>query len=203
LRLTVARYYTPTGRSIQKPFKKENGFEEYYGSAHSEPQDSHDSLFVDDTIQFLTRGGKVVTGGGGILPDSIVPSVEDNQSPLFNSLLRRGLMYRFAFEYTDKNRKKLQSYSEFEAFNKQFKITPVILNEFEDFLKQQGFETGNNDFQSSSNQIETMLKAYIGRNIFDNAGFYPIYLKIDPVFNAAINLLNISKEDQLTNYKPH
>jgi carboxyl-terminal processing protease len=203
LRLTVARYYTPTGRSIQKPFKKENGFEEYYGSAHSEPQDSHDSLFVDDTIQFLTRGGKVVTGGGGILPDSIVPSVEDNQSPLFNSLLRRGLMYRFAFEYTDKNRKKLQSYSEFETFNKQFKITPVILNEFEDFLIQQGIETGNNDFQSSSNQIETMLKAYIGRNIFDNAGFYPIYLKIDPVFNAAINLLNISKEDQLTNYKPH
>lgn len=197
LRLTVARYYTPTGRSIQKPFKKENGFEEYYGSSfHSEPENIHDSLSVNDTLRFLTPGGKLVRGGGGILPDSIVTRDEDNQNQLFNRVLRRGLMHRFAFEYTDKNRKKLQSYAHFEEFDKQFKITPVLLNEFEDFINQQGFETGNAGFQSSSNQIETMLKAYIARNLFDNAGFYPIYLKIDPVFNAAVNLFIISKEDQ-------
>jgi len=191
LRLTVARYFTPTGRSIQKPFRKENGFEEYYASAYHSydaSEDSMASISPDDTLRFMTPDGKIVHGGGGILPDSIISLEEGSHYQLFNRLLRRGLIFRFAFEYTDQNRKALQVYSHFELFDKQFEITPVLLKEFGDYIHQNGFETDEDAFRTSSALIKTMLKAYIGRNLFDNEGFYPLYLKIDPVFKVAITL---------------
>jgi carboxyl-terminal processing protease len=191
LRLTVARYFTPTGRSIQKPFRKENGFEEYYASAYHSydaSDDIGDSISVHDSLRFLTPGGKIVRGGGGILPDSIIPLEEGGPYLLYNRLLRRGLIFRFAFEYTDKNRKELQVYSQFEMFDKQFEITPVLLKEFKEYLYQNGFEADEEAFKVSSDRIRTMIKAYIGRNLFDNEGFYPLYLRVDPVFKAAITL---------------
>ena len=104
MRLTIARYYTPTGRSIQKPYK--DGFDKYYDDlneryTHGEFEVS-DSIHFSDSLKFTTPGGQIVYGGGGIMPDKFVPVDTSGVSPYF--LKVRSLIYRFALKYTENNR---------------------------------------------------------------------------------------------------
>ena len=105
LRLTVARYYTPTGRCIQKPYIKGNGFEEYYSESYHRftngELEEKDSIHFNDSLKYTTPGGKVLYGGGGIMPDVFIPVDKDPQLKYYNQLLQTGLIFRFAFDYTD------------------------------------------------------------------------------------------------------
>jgi len=193
LRLTVARYYTPTGRCIQKPYDRENGFDDYYVESYHRYMngelEEQDSIHFNDSLKYVTPGGKTVYGGGGIMPDIFVPIENGDEYVLFDKLFRQGLMFRFSFEYADKNRNKLIEFENFEDFNKQFKITDVLFTEFLDFAANKGVKPSVKEIELSERRIKTFLKANIARNLFDDKGFYPIYLTIDPVFAKAIEVL--------------
>jgi carboxyl-terminal processing protease len=194
LRLTVARYYTPTGRCIQKPYDRENGFEDYYSETYHRfmngELEEQDSIHFNDTLKYITQGGKIVYGGGGIMPDVFVPLENGEEYSFFNKLSNQGLMFRFAFEFADKNRTDLQKFQDFEEFDKQFQVTSVVFSEFLEFAKAKGVKPDQEGISSGGDRIKTVLKANIARNLFDDKGFYPIYLTIDNVFLEAIHLFN-------------
>ncbi|MEZ5199371.1 MAG: hypothetical protein R2764_24205 [Bacteroidales bacterium] len=102
---------------------------------------------------------------------------------------REDLIYSYAFNYVDNNRGKLSRFENVEEFNKDFSITPVILNELIAFAEENGVPKNAEGVSFAKNKIEILLKAYIGRNLFDDEGFYPIYLAMDSAFNKSIQIL--------------
>ncbi|RLD51306.1 MAG: hypothetical protein DRJ05_18545 [Bacteroidetes bacterium] len=192
LRLTVARYYTPTGRCIQKPYDNETGFDGYYTESYHRyfngEMTDQDSTHFNDSLKFVTPGGKVVYGGGGIMPDIFVPIEKDERLGFYNKLFQKGLMYRFAFKYTDDNRKSLQKYNSFSEFNEGFNIDPYILKKFLKYSVENDVETDKEGLAYAKGKIETLIKAYISRNLFDDKGFYPVILPSDSVFIKALQL---------------
>lgn len=193
LRLTIARYYTPTGRCIQKPYDKDTGFEEYYYESYHRyvngEMQNKDSIHMNDTLKYVTPEGNVVFGGGGIMPDVYVPLEENPQLSYYNSLIRQGMIFRYAFVYTDSHRNELSAFEDFNAFDKQFKISPVLFNDFLSYANEHGVKNEQEGIDYARHNIETLLKAYIGRNLYDNEGFYPIFLSIDDTFIKAISIL--------------
>jgi carboxyl-terminal processing protease len=188
MRLTIARYYTPTGRSIQKPYK--NGFEEYYDDLnaryiHGEFEVS-DSIHFSDSLKFITPGGKTVYGGGGIMPDKFVPVDTSGISPYFAKV--RSIIYRFALKYTENNRELLKSFTE-SGEMENFLDKQALLDQFVQYASANGIKKDPAGLKISGDIIHTQIKAYIARNILDNKGFYPIWEEIDTTLKYAIEFL--------------
>lgn len=198
LRLTIARYYTPTGRSIQKHYQPGN--DDYYHDIsnrflHGEFQ-VQDSIQFSDSLKFVTPEGRVVYGGGGIMPDFFVPFDTIGVTPYFNKVSNRNFIYRYAFEYTDSHRKeltKLKDYSAIEDFLAQQKI----VDQFVEFARKNGVEPNLEQINISKEILEVQLKAYIARNLIDNEGFYPIIRSIDTTLRRAIEILENDELSQL------
>lgn len=187
IRLTIARYYTPTGRSIQKSY--ENGSEEYYNDLanrydHGEFLEE-DSIMFNDSLKFITPGGRTVYGGGGIMPDIFVPLDTIGVSDYLMAVRNRGLIYRFALEYTDGHRKELSALQSLDNMLLYLERDGV-LNQFVRFAGNNGVKKNSADIDTSREIIETQLYAYIVRNIIDNDGFYPVIEKIDNTLQVAI-----------------
>lgn len=195
LRLTVARYYTPTGRCIQKPYEKGKGFGDYYSESYHRFLNGElvekDSIHFNDSLKYLTPGGKVLYGGGGIMPDLFIPAENDTSLDYYNKLLQNSMFFRFAFEYTDQNRENLRKYGDFESYNKQFDVNAVLLDSFISYATKNGIEKNSGEINYAQEKIKTMLKANIGRNLFDDKGFYPLYLSIDQAYKEALAYLRI------------
>ncbi len=194
IRLTIARYYTPTGRSIQKSYK--DGFDKYYDDintryTHGEFEVS-DSIHFADSLKFTTPGGKIVYGGGGIMPDKFVPVDTSGVSPYF--MKTRSLIYRFALKYTEKNRDVLSKYTEAGEL-KNYLDKQGLLNQFVQFAAENKIKKDPAGLKISGDIIHTQLEAYIARNILDNKGFYPIWEQIDTTLKYAIDYL--SKQENL------
>ncbi len=191
VRLTVARYHTPTGRCIQRSYK--DGIEEYYNDYYRRVMNGElenpDSIKFADSLKYRTPKGKIVYGGGGIMPDIYVPVERDSSLRFYNTLLNKGLIYQFAFEYTDRNRDQLNRFKSVDQFNRQFAISDYNFYEFLIYAEKKGVKRPLSGQTKSDQYIRVMLKAYIGRNILDNEGFYPLLNEIDPVFNKAVNVL--------------
>lgn len=193
IRLTVARYYTPVGRSIQRPY--ENGIEAYYDEFYNRVMDEFetgiDTSFAD-SIKFVTAGGKVVYGGGGIMPDIHVkyPAIYNNDSAsIFFTML-----FQFSFEYADKNRKQLVGqYRNIEGFIKGFVVSNAVWNKYVEFINNNNKEKKKVNIGALSAEdkkfIEIHLKANIGRNLFDYACYYPIVKDADEVLKEALKIL--------------
>ena len=193
LRLTVARYYTPTGRCIQKPYKKDD-FKDYYAEAYRRYLDGEmenpDSIKFNDSLKFVTPKGKVVYGGGGIMPDIYVPLVEDTLHSFYNILANKGLIYQFAFDYTDSHRPQLRKYKDFKQFDQGFHMTEKEYADLVAFARSKGIKTTRRKEKLSEKRIKILFKAYVGRNILNEKGFYPIYHQIDPIFKKAVEVMN-------------
>jgi carboxyl-terminal processing protease len=188
MRLTIARYYTPTGRSIQKPYK--DGFDKYYDDLneryiHGEFEES-DSIHFSDSLKFTTPGGRIVYGGGGIMPDNFVPVDTTMLSPYLARV--RALIYRFALKYTETNREKLKKYTESDELEK-YLDKQALLDQFAVFAENNNVKKDPAGLKTSGKVIHTQLKAYIARNILDNKGFYPIWEEIDTTLKYAIKYL--------------
>ena len=188
MRLTIARYYTPTGRSIQKPYK--DGFEKYYDDLnerymHGEFEVS-DSIQFADSLKFTTPGGKIVYGGGGIMPDKFVPVDTTMMSSYLAKV--RALIYRFALKYTETNRENLKQYTEADELEK-YLDKQALLDQFVKFAESNNVRKDPAGLKTSGKIIHTQLKAYIARNILDNKGFYPIWEEIDTTLRYAIDYL--------------
>ena len=191
IRLTVARYYTPTGRCIQKPFDGDHekylleSFERYEnGELFSE-----DSIHFADSLKFTTPKGKTVYGGGGIMPDIYVPLVDDSTEYYFNRIVNKGLLYQYAFDYTDKHRQQLQRYKTVEAFDKGFAVTDAMFDALVKQAGDKGIKGTEEQRQVARREADILLKAYIARDLFDDEGFYPIYAPMDEVLQRAIKEL--------------
>lgn len=193
IRLTVAKYYTPSGRSIQKPYV--NGHSEEYESELYERMmkgefESEDSIKFDDSLKYKTKSGKVVYGGGGIMPDIFIPIDKNENYHYYNSVLNRGIIHQFTFEYTDRNRMALNKYANFNDFNKRFIIDERFMQEFAAYAEKEGVKPDPKGFAFTKAEMTNLMKALIARNLFDEKGFYPIYLKTDKTFKEGLKLFN-------------
>ena len=191
IRLTVARYYTPTGRSIQKPFDGDRekylfeSLERYENGEVFHP----DSIHFADSLKYTTPKGKTVYGGGGIMPDIYVPLVDDSTEYFFNRIVNTGLLYQYAFDYTDRHRQQLQRYKTVDAFDKQFTVSDVMFEALLKLAEEKGIKGTDEQKQVARRQSDILLKAYIARNLFDDEGFYPIYAPMDEVLQRALEEL--------------
>jgi len=190
LRLTIARYYTPTGRSIQKPYSK--NINDYYGDIsarymHGELQNADSNKF-SDSLKFVTQGGKIVYGGGGIMPDIFVPIDTLGLSDYYLDVRNQGLLYRFSLNYADENRKTLSALKTSDDFVK-YLDNQNVLRKFIVFADKQGVKEKPKDIQVSGKILKIQLDAYIARNFLDSDGFFPIIQEIDNTLEKAIETL--------------
>ncbi len=192
IRLTVARYYTPSGRCIQKPYNK--GLEAYYSEEYERYENGEmlhsDSIHFADSLKFKTVSGRTVYGGGGIMPDIFVPIDTSYRSTYLNKVFYKGLVNDFAFSYADKHRASFASYKTAADFVKDYAPTFALLNEFVAFAEKNGIPKNEAQLKKSSGYLLTQIKALIGRNLFDNNAYYLVLLKEDNVYRAAIKDLN-------------
>ena len=191
LRLTVARYYTPTGRSIQRPYGDNK--EEYYHELserwmHGELE-HQDSIKFDDSRRFITPGGKVVYGGGGIMPDVFVPVDTTYISDYYNRVRSLGLMYRFAFYYTDRNRSSLEPFKTAKEIE-GYLDGQDLFSQFISYAREKGVQPNTRDLKTSELAIHKTIKAYVARNLIDNDGFYPIIAELDNTLKVAIDTIS-------------
>jgi carboxyl-terminal processing protease len=190
VRLTVARYYTPSGRCIQKAY--ENGTDDYYADImkrfeHGEFYEK-DSIQFKDSVQYITKKGRIVYGGGGIMPDVFVPRDTTSLSDYYYRLREKGAIYQFALNYADKHREQMKQWRTADEFENNLNGSELV-SQLVGFAEKQGVKTNAAQLAVSRQLIETDIKAYIARNIIDSDGFYPIMLKIDTELKAAIEEL--------------
>jgi len=189
IRLTIARYYTPSGRCIQKPYDK--GIDQYYQQLIDQVNGSSkiDSSQFDSTI-YETKGGRIVYGGGGINPDYVVDRDTAGYSRLLADVARKGLFNSFSIFYVDQNRKSLQSkYPDANKFRLAFNANDAI-EEFKNYIQKNEVPINESDLKQSSLVIKTQLKAFIGRVLYGNKGYFPVIHERDPAIKKALELLN-------------
>ncbi len=190
LRLTIARYYTPTGRSIQKPYS--GGYEDYQREiqnrlSHGELE-SADSIHFEDTLKYTTPGGKTVYGGGGIMPDYFIPLDTSVYSDFLQQVVSNSIISQFAYDYVDKNRKALDSYTSVKQFIKVFSVNDQLMRDFLKYAETKGVNRDEKGLKISGSFISTQLKANIGRLLFRNEGFYPVLYENDPAVMKAVQV---------------
>jgi len=188
LRLTVARYYTPTGRCIQKPYDgdKEKYILEAYDRYESGEMFNADSIHFADSLKYVTPGGKTVYGGGGIMPDIYVPLKQDSTEYFFNKIVNASIVFQYAFDYSDTHRDEIMKYGDEKNFDKNFKFTDAMWNEI---LKEANKKkiTGTDEQKEVARRMtEQLFKAYVARNIFGDEAFYPVYESLDEILKEAL-----------------
>ncbi|MBP1669846.1 MAG: putative CtpA-like serine protease, partial [Bacteroidetes bacterium] len=150
--------------------------------------ESPDSIKFTDSLKYVTPGGKTVYGGGGIMPDIFVPLDTTGISRYYAEVRDKGLLYRFALDYSDANRATLSRLSTPQEFVKNLNQAG-ILRKFITFAAKNGVRENPADIRVSGSLLKTQLMAYIARNFLDNAGFYPIIQDIDNTLQKAIEVL--------------
>ncbi|WP_338647105.1 S41 family peptidase [Flavobacterium sp. KS-LB2] len=182
VRLTIARYYTPTGRSIQKPYSKGN--EAYFKESEARFGNGElyekDSIKVLDTLKFKTKKGKIVYGGGGIVPDVFVPLEVEHGNESTAYLLQSGIVGNFVFEQLDKNRSAFKGLN-FEEFKTKMNQTDLYFNLFQKFIFTNGLDL---NFGKSKLLVKRYLTAEFARQLFGESYYYQIILKEDAMINA-------------------
>jgi carboxyl-terminal processing protease len=191
IRLTVARYYTPTGRCIQKPYS--DNVDEYYKEEEDRYKKGElyhaDSIHFKDSLQYKTPGGKTVYGGGGIMPDVFIPLDTSDRSSYFSELVYSGTLNQFAFNYADKHRAQLKAYSTMERFQKEFSISEQDMEQLNAFAEKAGIKKDIKAINGNQRRIKLQLKAIIARNIWGLGGFYYVINTEDPVLVSALKEL--------------
>lgn len=194
IRLTVARYYTPTGRSIQKPYV--NGLDDYNKETFDRYESgellSLDSIDLPDSLKFYTEKGKVLYGGGGILPDYFVPLDTSNTSTYFGKLNYQGMFYQFGFDYVDTHRLGLKDNFTANEFVQNYKVSEAVLKEFYSYAERKEIEYNQEEALLSKGLIKNRLKAAIGRNLYGDQVFYQVVNQEDSAMDKAIELLSNS-----------
>jgi carboxyl-terminal processing protease len=193
LRLTVARFYTPLGRSIQKPYG--NNTREYAYDLIERYRNGElmqeDSIPKNDSLRYVTPAGKVLYGGGGIIPDVFVPLDTVGVNDLYLRISRQNLPIRFSMDYADRHRKELSSINNLEELEAFFAQTS-LMQEFLAYLRKQGIRPVSSQWEECGDILMTQIKAYIGRNTrLEDNGFYPYLGKIDNVLQKALEVLYV------------
>jgi carboxyl-terminal processing protease len=195
IRLTVARYHTPTGRVIQKPYKN-NDLEEYYNDLNERYTKGElfdaDSISIPDSLKYFTLvKNKVVYGGGGIMPDIFIPFDTTFYSDYYGKLIRMGIINQFVHTYVDKNRSQLnKSYSNFRKFDQKFQITNEIMDELVTFAENSKLPSDPEGLKTSGDEIRKQLKALIAQSLFSTNQYFQIVNQNNMALQKAIEVLH-------------
>ncbi|WP_370090186.1 S41 family peptidase [Ekhidna sp.] len=196
LRLTISRYYTPSGRSIQKTYTG-GKLDDYYMEAYERYENgelySSDSIKFNDSLAYKTDKGRIVYGGGGITPDFFVPLDTAQNTRYMNRLFSTNSLQEYTVRYAQENRVKLADMG-FKKYESSFVVTDQMLNDLIEIAKGNGLKLNQGEFNRSKNLIKLLTKAYIARGIWDNEGFYPIFNQQDEIFQKAIQLMDEADE---------
>ena len=195
IRLTIARYYTPSGRCIQKKYElgKDSEYEQdiYQRFMHGE-FDSADSIKLNNSEKYETVMGRPVYGGGGIMPDIFIPRDTSGVTSYFSNVVNSGMLNLYALEYSDRNYDKLASFKTYQDLHKYLQQQP-LLSDFTNYAAAKGIKKRPHLINISGKLIEKQIQAYIVRNFFDEAGFYPIFQNDDITLKRAVKVLNEGK----------
>ena len=191
VRLTIARYFTPSGRSIQKNYELGKG-EDYERDivnrfTHGE-FDNKDSIKFDHSEIFHTVNGREVYGGGGIMPDFFIPRDTSGITSYYTSLVNRGVIYEFAFQFSDKNRDSLKQYKSVHALKEYLDSLPLV-DDIANFAAERGIRKRPVLINISRDLLQTQIEAFIARNTLGENAFYEIYNEDDPAFKEAMALI--------------
>ena len=195
IHLTTARYYTPSGRCIQKDYKDgANSYNEelYDRYLHGELY-SRDSMKIDKSQIFSTLNGRTVYGGGGIVPDIFVPRDTSGITNYYMDIFNAGLMERYSFNYCNNNRSALNKMEDYKQFLRMAPSDEVLIKDFVDYAAANGVAPRWYYINLSRDLIVTRLKALIARDAFGNQAFYPIVNRIDKTLQEALKALNKHK----------
>ncbi|MBN9285275.1 MULTISPECIES: S41 family peptidase [unclassified Flavobacterium] len=185
VRLTVARYYTPSGRSIQKPYNK--GADDYFSDFEKRFESGElyafDSIKVADSLKFKTKKGKIVYGGGGIIPDIFVPLEGKHGDEALTMIMQSGIVSYFVFEEVDKNRKEFEKLNAVQVEEK-IRNTDYYFNGFRKHLSKSGLIF---NLEKHQDVVKQYLAAEFVRQLFNEQKYYQIILKQDPMIKAVLS----------------
>ena len=185
LRLTISRYYTPTGRSIQKPYGEGVNYEnDYYDRIEHGELLNEDSVKVNEKLKYTTKGGRTVYGGGGIYPDIFIPNDTAGASYYLTELYYNGVFNHYAINYLDKNRTK---FKDFEDFNRRYVVSQSMFDRFIKYAEKYKVEKKPSDIEISNSVIRNRMKAEIARHLWRESGYYAVYLEDDLDVQEALN----------------
>ncbi len=195
IRLTTARYHTPTGRCIQKPY--DSGLEDYYLDIYNRLKGGElvnpDSINFPDSLKYYTPNKRLVYGGGGIMPDMFIPWDSTEITDYFVDLVRKGVFNSFVMDYVDDNRPKLlRKYPGLKDFKENFVISQELYDDFTERAKEEKIEMKEDQIEKSRKLIDYRIKALIARNLWDVSAFYEIISDIDDEYIKAIEILENS-----------
>jgi carboxyl-terminal processing protease len=190
LRLTVAKYYTPSGRSIQKAYSGAKYEEDLFQRYLNGELFGTDSTRHTDTVKYYTAKGRVVYGGGGIQPDINIPYKSDSLYRYINLLSNSGILYDYSFNYVTQNRNTLNArYKNVEDFKKNFVLSETMLSQVLAQGKQKGIKPDSASLRRYGAELKILIKANIARDLFGDSGFYYIYTSIDEDIKKAMEIL--------------
>lgn len=193
IRLTVARYYTPTGRCIQKPYGE--SYEDYHDDLAERLKGGEltgpENIDFPDSLKYYTPNNRLVYGGGGIMPDVFVPWDSVQYTDFYVDLLSKGLFNDFVLDYIDQERNELWGkFPEFKQFNNRFIIDNKFMQEFLAYAAKEGVTPTGDDIKLSSRLIRYQLKALIGRNLFEFRSYFQVLTDIDDGMQTALQVLS-------------
>ncbi|MCH5224652.1 MAG: S41 family peptidase [Muribaculaceae bacterium] len=202
IRLTVAHYYTPTGRDIQKPYEKGNA--KAYRSDIIDRFNSGELMHADsihhvDSLKVETlRLNRPIYGGGGIYPDRFVALDTTEYTKYYRDVTAKGLINSYSIAYVDQHRKEIvKEYKNDTNFNREFQVTPEMLQELFTLAEKEGIEFNQEEAQTSTPLFSMIIKGLIGRDVFDNSTYYKVYNSHDPIFQEAYRIINSEDYDTL------
>jgi carboxyl-terminal processing protease len=206
IRLTTARYYTPTGRCIQKPY--EDGTEDYLRDLRKRLEHGEfvnaDSIHFPDSLKYYTSKNRLVYGGGGIMPDVFTPWDSTRISDYYSDLIRKGVLNSFTLTYVENNRKKIEKeYPTFKSFNENFSIDEKFMDKFFKYAEKEGIELDKEGYIDSETFITHQLKALIARNLWDMNAYFEVFTEVDDGYLNAVEIISndeLFEELQITDY---
>ena len=190
LRITTARYHTPSGRCIQKPYDLGKGDDYMMDIINRYDRGefySQDSIHLADSLKFYTKGGRVVYEGGGIMPDIFIPQDTTFMTPYYNRCVNLGLCYAYSFKYNDENREKLTKFANFEEMEAYLKAQN-LMDKFVSYASDKAKPSAN-DLRLSRQYLEKLIIAYVMRHSKDDNYFYREYNSHDETYLKAIEVL--------------
>ncbi len=201
IRLTTARYHTPTGRSIQKPY--DEGTDKYFNDLSERLQNgelvSEANIHFPDSLKYFTKNNqRVVYGGGGIMPDFFIPVDTTRVSTFYSRVLRRGILNTFCIEYTNENRQIfLKTFPDADYFVAQFNVDDDLLQKFFSYSTEHGIVSPVIGEDDSEIYLRNQLKGLVARNLFDFGAYIQVSVQMDDAYNKAIEIL---RDDTFSQY---
>jgi len=190
LRLTVSRYYTPSGRSIQKPYQDGDEYALDIISRYNHGEFFHaDSIKFNDSLKYITPNGRTVYGGGGIMPDYFVPLDTSLNSHYLNELYTSTSIQEYTFDFAEQHKEELEKKG-YEDYLKNFKVTDKMISELIKVGERNKVKPNQKELKEKKELFQVHIKAQIARKLWGNDGFYPVFNETNEVFKQAVKLFD-------------